>query len=430
MPALSLASVMPDAEWDALGPDEQGKGEATHPQYHLKLLLDRMGVARGEVQVWPASGRSASPAVRAPSRRQCDDARRTSAINGALKPAERRLTGVRAAEFLRCRRRSAGIALALARALETPGQTAALVTPDRMLARRVSALLQRWGIEADDSAGRPLSETPAGTLLLGIAAAAAEELAPVPLLALLKHPLVGGEGEDAGSLARTSADARPRAARPTARGWRGGLDAHIREREAEPKYRGCAERGCNCGPASSRSPECSRSRSGWPSSLGGSPPPRTAGRRPGVARRRRTDRRRAARRNRSCAAGGHDDDHGRGRRARASPTCSSSSGFGRPMAGIRAFSFGACSKRACSRRTIWSSADSTKAYGRPRPRRIHGLRPKSAPTSDCRGSNIASACRRMISRARSAPRRCWSRERGATRARRRSPRASGCGCRR
>src|SRR6185295_19552151 len=49
---------------------------------------------------------------------------------------------------------------------------------------------------ADDSAGRTLSATPVGTLLLGVASAAAEELAPVALLALLKHPLVGGEGED------------------------------------------------------------------------------------------------------------------------------------------------------------------------------------------------------------------------------------------
>ena len=41
-----------------------------------------------------------------------------------------------------------------------------------------------------------MSATAAGTLLLGIAGAAAEELAPVPLLALLKHPLVGGEGDE------------------------------------------------------------------------------------------------------------------------------------------------------------------------------------------------------------------------------------------
>ena len=51
-------------------------------------------------------------------------------------------------------------------------------------------------MEADDSAGLALAEVPSGTLLLGIASAAAENLAPVPLLALLKHPLVGGEGEE------------------------------------------------------------------------------------------------------------------------------------------------------------------------------------------------------------------------------------------
>jgi ATP-dependent helicase/nuclease subunit B len=69
------------------------------------------------------------------------------------------------------------------------------VTPDRNLARRVSAHLKRWNIEADDSAGRPLSQTPPGTLLLALATAAAEQFAPVALLALLKHPLVmRGEG--------------------------------------------------------------------------------------------------------------------------------------------------------------------------------------------------------------------------------------------
>src|SRR5690606_4566355 len=54
---------------------------------------------------------------------------------------------------------------------------------------------KRWGVVADDSAGRPLSQTPPGTLLLALASAAAEGFAPVSLLALLKHPLVmKGEG--------------------------------------------------------------------------------------------------------------------------------------------------------------------------------------------------------------------------------------------
>ena len=42
------------------------------------------------------------------------------------------------------------------------GERAALVTPDRGLARRVTAELDRWAIIPDDSAGRPLSLTPPG----------------------------------------------------------------------------------------------------------------------------------------------------------------------------------------------------------------------------------------------------------------------------
>jgi ATP-dependent helicase/nuclease subunit B len=81
------------------------------------------------------------------------------------------------------------IAMILRRAVETPGRTAALVTPDRELAGRVSAALPRHGIIADDSAGEKLIETPPAVFLRLLSRAVAEELAPVPLLALLKHPL-------------------------------------------------------------------------------------------------------------------------------------------------------------------------------------------------------------------------------------------------
>src|SRR4029077_5955523 len=83
-------------------------------------------------------------------------------------------------------------ALVLRRPLETPAATAALATPDRELARRVAAELQRWGIDIDDSAGTPLNRTPPGAFLrLGLDMAESE-LAPVPLLAALKHPLAAG----------------------------------------------------------------------------------------------------------------------------------------------------------------------------------------------------------------------------------------------
>ena len=173
LPALALADAMPDAEWDALGPDEEGRGIETHPQYHLKRLLDRIGIARGEVMAWRGTGRAASPAVRGRAVTHAMTAADFSDKWSALPPPERRLTGIRCAELADGASEAQAIALALREALETPGQTAALVTPDRILAARVSAHLARWGIEADDSAGQPLSQTAAGTLLLALAEAVA-----------------------------------------------------------------------------------------------------------------------------------------------------------------------------------------------------------------------------------------------------------------
>ena len=195
LPGLSLARAMPEEEWEALGPDERGRSEETHPQFHLKVLLDRIGIARGEVQLWPSLGRSAAPAVRTRSDRACDDRCGFQQQMECVGPQDRRLTGIRAAELPDPAAEAQAIALAMREALETPGRTV------RSSLRTVcwrSAFRRFWplGREADDSAGRPLSQLPPGTLLLAIASAAAEDLAPVQLLALLKHPLVGGEGEE------------------------------------------------------------------------------------------------------------------------------------------------------------------------------------------------------------------------------------------
>ena len=81
------------------------------------------------------------------------------------------------------------IAMILRDALQTENRRAALVTPDRALATRVSAELQRWGVLADDSAGEPLLHAPPAVFLRLLAAAIADDLGPVALLSLLKHPL-------------------------------------------------------------------------------------------------------------------------------------------------------------------------------------------------------------------------------------------------
>ena len=80
------------------------------------------------------------------------------------------------------------IAVALREAVDDPGKSAALVTPDRALARRVLAAMARWNVPVDDSGGDALSDTPAGVFARLAAEAALDGLAPVTLLALLKHP--------------------------------------------------------------------------------------------------------------------------------------------------------------------------------------------------------------------------------------------------
>ena len=99
------------------------------------------------------------------------------------------------------------IALRLRRAV-ADGETAALVTPDRELGRRVTAALGRWGIEPDDSAGRPLGQSAPGRLLRHAAALFTHRVTAETLLVLLKHPLVAS---GVGPRRPPSADPEPRA---------------------------------------------------------------------------------------------------------------------------------------------------------------------------------------------------------------------------
>ncbi len=81
------------------------------------------------------------------------------------------------------------IALILRRTADQKGRTAALVTPDRLLARRVATRLEAWDIKVDDSGGRPLAKTMPGAFFNLILDCHAKDYAPASFLALLKHPL-------------------------------------------------------------------------------------------------------------------------------------------------------------------------------------------------------------------------------------------------
>jgi ATP-dependent helicase/nuclease subunit B len=208
----SSAVILPDLDlsleagvWDALGSAgiPAGDGEppigasdaTTHPQYHLKLLLNRMGVAKGEVDPWHRAGLAAAPPERSRAISNLFLPPSASARWVDLPAGERRLSGVRMMQSAHPGEEAQAIAILLREALEVPERRAALVTPDRGLAARVIAHLRRWDIVADDSAGVPLPQTSPGRVLLLLAEVLATQAAPVPLLALLVHPLVGsGDG--------------------------------------------------------------------------------------------------------------------------------------------------------------------------------------------------------------------------------------------
>jgi ATP-dependent helicase/nuclease subunit B len=172
-----------DESWQGLDPG--------HPQFGMKQLLDRIGIAREGVADWsddtPLGDRErvlsetlrpapTTDAWRALAEQQNDD-------------IARGFEGLSLIETADPAEEASVIALALREALETPKRTAALVTPDRTLARRVAAELRRWDVTIDDSAGQPLAHTVPGAFLCLLAEAADSGFAPVPLMALLKHPL-------------------------------------------------------------------------------------------------------------------------------------------------------------------------------------------------------------------------------------------------
>ena len=180
-----LDQQLDEDSWRALGP--------SHPQFGLKQLLARIGAARDDAQPWPAPHIAAGSTARA------------ALIAQAMHPAEtvgawRSMPPVDPAaleDFTLCECATASaeagvIALRLRASLMRKGATAALVTADRGLARRVAAELKRWRIEIDDSAGAPLGKTPPGVFLRLAARLIAERAAPVAFLAALKHPLAAG----------------------------------------------------------------------------------------------------------------------------------------------------------------------------------------------------------------------------------------------
>ena len=163
-----------------------------HPQFAMHALLRRLGIGRDEVVALssPAShGRErwVSEALRPAAATDRWQQLNPSIFPEAADDAPATLSVIEAAN---AGEEALAIAVALREALDTPDKTAALVTPDRTLARRVIAALERWKVKVDDSGGDALADTPAGRFACLAAEAVVNGLPPVRLLALLKHPLM------------------------------------------------------------------------------------------------------------------------------------------------------------------------------------------------------------------------------------------------
>jgi ATP-dependent helicase/nuclease subunit B len=200
-----LDTDLDDAAWQLIGgiKDAQGKFTAhpasNHPQFAMHALLDKFGIKRRDVEIigTPApQGRDVlvSEAMR-PSNATAQWYRRLAEAEIAPKISGG-MNNLAVIEAANPEMEALAIAVAMREARHL-GKSAALVTPDRALARRVMAALGRWKLDFDDSGGDALMDTPAGVFARLAAEAVASGLEPPTLLALLKHPLFrlgGAEG--------------------------------------------------------------------------------------------------------------------------------------------------------------------------------------------------------------------------------------------
>jgi ATP-dependent helicase/nuclease subunit B len=201
LPGLDL--TMPDDQWAMLEDDgflgRPDPASRSHPQFGLNRLMKKMGVERDEV----VSLATVSDAIDFRAETFSQALVPAAATDGwtrwrqdhdpaQLSSAFADVSLIKAANE---REEAVAIAIALRLALEEPGESggqarAALITPDRALARRVTAELARFGILADDTAGAPLSGTPQGGLTQLLLEATLRPGDPVAIVGLLKHPLL------------------------------------------------------------------------------------------------------------------------------------------------------------------------------------------------------------------------------------------------
>ncbi len=184
------AVVLPDLDRDLDEPAWRliAEGEdptaATHPQAALARLLRRIGVERQTVT--PLGGSNPRAALMTEAMRPAESTHLWSEAKIDAAAALDRMALVEAENEAE---EALAIAAALRETLETPGRTAALVTPNPAISRRVAAELARWDVEVENSAGATLGDATAG-MFSRLAVAAGRDFTPSRVAALLGSPLV------------------------------------------------------------------------------------------------------------------------------------------------------------------------------------------------------------------------------------------------
>lgn len=198
-----LDTDLDDESWQIIGGIRNADGKFTtqpssnHPQFAMNALLERFGIKRSDVEIL------GTPAPHGRELLMSETLRPSSATEkwhdrlaqpDVSEKIARGMEKLSVVEAPSSEMEALAIAVAMREARHL-GKSAALVTPDRALARRVIAALTRWNLEFDDSGGDALTETAGGIFARLAAEAAANELEPPTLLALLKHPLfrLGGD---------------------------------------------------------------------------------------------------------------------------------------------------------------------------------------------------------------------------------------------
>ncbi len=183
---------MPPETWDHLS---DGLQSEDHPQYRFRALVSDLGMAPQDVQLWhncaaPSEARNKLVSLALRPAPVTDQWLSEGPHLGDLVTATKDITLVEATTQ---REEALTIAARLRKAADD-GLTCALITPDRMLTRQVTAALDRWDIVPDDSAGQPLQLSPPGRFLRHTAALLHQKLTSEALLTLLKHPLTHSGG--------------------------------------------------------------------------------------------------------------------------------------------------------------------------------------------------------------------------------------------